>query len=224
VRLNEHGRVMTVEGGGKFGDLFRLILNEPRFKNAKFPTASEPGYWYLTQDGFATNPKFVRNLEMLTKGTQEFANLPERQRAGVQHFSFSQPAGMFNPDPKDVEYAKKIDVPLEHTAHMHIYFATVKWRLADTGEWITLSDKGQLQALSSPEVRALGAKYGDPDLIFRYEWIPEIPGVNAPGDLQRDYGSDPWKWIQAEWARIQAGTYGHYVEDYQTGGMPSIAP
>jgi hypothetical protein len=227
VHLNENGRVVRVEGGGKNGDLFRMVLDHPKMKNAKFPTAREGGYWYLTQDGFATNPKFVRNMIPLTKGSIEFNNLSERQRAGVQHFSFSQPAGINfgdNVDPRDIEYAKQAGLPLEHTAHMHVYFATIKWKLGDTGEWITLSDRGQVKAFDDPEIRALASKYGDPDQLFRYEWIPEIPGVNTPGDYARDYSADPWKWIMSEWGRIQSGKYPHYVEDYSPGPGRSSQP
>jgi len=223
VYLSEHGRVTKVEGGGKDGDLFRYLNNLPQFKNAAFPGAPEVGYWYLAADGFAINPKYVRDVDLLSKGSSGYANVIERQRAGVQHFSFTSPAGMFPVDPKMIEYGKKQGLVLSHTAHMHVYFGTVKWKLADSGEWITISDKGNVAALAMPETRALAAKYGDPNLILRYEWVPEIPGINAPGDVDRDYGADPWKWIASEWGRIQAGTYGHYVEDYQMLGSAAVA-
>jgi hypothetical protein len=96
-----------------------------------------------------------------------------------------------------------------------VYFGTVRWKLADTGEWVTIAENGNVKAFEDPEVRALAAKYGDPNLIFRYEWIPSIPGVNVPGDHEKDYGADPWKWIMAEWDRIQKNNYEYYVEDYK---------
>ncbi|MBI4456752.1 MAG: hypothetical protein HY644_12750, partial [Acidobacteria bacterium] len=61
---------------------------------------------------------------------------------------------------------------------------------------------------------------GDPDLIFRYEWIPSIPGVNVAGDYQQDYASDPWNWMLKEWEKIRAGTYEYYVEGYSLKGPP----
>ncbi len=213
VTLDAHGRVDTIEGGGRTGELFRQLVENPKMKHAKFPTAPESGYWFLTQDGFGTNPKFVRDVELLMSGAGNVGNLSERNRAGVQHFSFSYPAR--NDDPEDVAYAKAAGIPLDHTAHMHVYFGTVRWKLADTGEWITVSDNGNVKVFEDPEVRALAAKYGDPNLIFRYEWIPAVPGVNVPGDHERDYGADPWKWVMSEWTRIQNGTYDRYVDDYR---------
>ena len=65
-----------------------------------------------------------------------------------------------------------------------------------------------------PEVRALAASYGDPDLLFRYEWNPSIPGVNVGGEYEKDFAQDPWNWIMAEWEQIQAGAYEYFVEDY----------
>ncbi|MBI4456712.1 MAG: hypothetical protein HY644_12545, partial [Acidobacteria bacterium] len=61
---------------------------------------------------------------------------------------------------------------------------------------------------------------GDPDLIFRYEWIPSIPGVNVAGDYQQDYASDPWNWMLKEWEKIRAGTYEYYAEGYSLKGPP----
>jgi hypothetical protein len=212
VTLSRHGRVERVDGGGRTGELFRMLVENPRMKNASFPNAPEPGYWYLTQDGFATNPKFVRDVQALSDGAQNISNLSERNRAGVQHFSFSYPGR--SEDEAIAAYARTADLPLDHTSHMHVYFPTVRWKLADTGEWVTISEKGQVKAFEDPEVRALAAKYGDPDLMFRYEWIPSVPGVNVPGDTARDYGADPWKWIMQEWSKIQAGTYANYVDDY----------
>lgn len=213
VHLSEHGRVTKIEGGGKTGDIFRMLLDHPKLKSAKFPTAPEPGYWYLNQDGFGTNPKAVRDVEFLRKGTQTWANMSERNRAGVQHFSFSHPSAGRS-DPKDQAYAKANGYPLKHTMHMHVFFPTVKYKLADTGEWITISDKGYIAPLNDPEVRALAAKYGDPNLLLRYEWIPDIPGVNVSGDHEKDYSPDPWGYIIKQWAKIQAGTYEYYGEDY----------
>ena len=225
VTLGRTGRVERIDGGGEAGKWFQMLVENPKMKNARFPTAPDSGYWYLSQDGFATNPKFVRDFERLIKGGPNVPNLSERNRAGVQHFSFSHPANI--DDPKDTEYAKAQGLPLDHTAHMHVYFPTIKWRLADTGEWITISEKGQVAAFQDPEVRALAARYGDPELLFRYEWIPGIPGLNTPGDYSRDYAADPWKWILSEWSKIQSGQYERYVPDYTmktSGTAPATTP
>jgi hypothetical protein len=211
VTLGRHGRVEKVEGGGRTGDLFRMLVSHPRMSAARFPSVSEPGYWHLASDGFATNPKFVRDVELLIDGAVNVANLTERNRAGVQHFSFAHPART----DADRAYARAAGLPLDHTAHMHVYFPTVRWRLADTGEWVTIAEHGYLNAFDDAEVRALAARYGDPALIFRYEWIPGMPGINVPGDYRREYGDNPWRWLMKEWEQIKAGTYAHYVDDYR---------
>ncbi|MBI4456751.1 MAG: hypothetical protein HY644_12745 [Acidobacteria bacterium] len=216
--LSKHGKIERLEGGGKNGDLFRMLVENPTLKNAKFPGSPEPGYWFLRQDGYATNPKYVRNMAALVEGDPWTANLMERQRAGIQHLAFS-----YNIQDQDKEYAKTLGLDnmlWGHTAHMHVYFPTIRWKLRDTGEWITIGDKGYVKAFDDAEVRALGARYGDPDLLFRYEWIPSIPGVNVAGDYQRDFASDPWNWMLKEWEKIRAGTYEYYIGGYAIKGPP----
>lgn len=219
VHITEHGRVASVQGGGKAGDLFRALLENPLLKDAKFPSSSENGYWFLAQDGLGTNPKLVRNMDFLINGSIEMPNLSERDRAGIQHFSFASPVGP-NPDPdpttskQDLAYAQSLNLPISHTAHMHVYFGTAKWKLRDTGEWMTVLDRGRLAAFDNPEVRALASRYGDPDVIFSYDWIPSLPGVNVPGNYDKDFAPDPWSWIKAEWSRILNGSYKYYVKNY----------
>jgi len=252
VYLSQRGRVTKVVGGGKTGDMFRLLLDNPTLKNARFPEAPEPGYWYFSPDGFATNPKKVRDYQFLIDGTPILPNAMERERAGVMHFSFGSPAGFFGQyvtkpkveaakekleadikegkppiiikdtsatdfavDPRDAEYALDNDIPIGHTAHMINYFLTIKYKLRDTGEWITIADKGMVNALQDPEVRALASKYGDPDKITQYDWIPAIPGVNVPGNHDKEYAPDPWAYIMKVWKKIKDGSYKYYLEDYK---------
>ncbi|MBI4443895.1 MAG: hypothetical protein HY649_11040 [Acidobacteria bacterium] len=213
VHLDSNGGVQSIEGGGRVGELFGTLVNHPSFQEARFPKAPAPGYWFLRQDGFATNPKFIRSLPAMVDGEPMMANLSERNRAGVQHLAFSYDSE----DPEDLAYAKQRGIPLgegQHTSHMHVYFPTVKWKLRDTGEWITIAEKGYVKMFDDPEVRALASRYGDPDLIFRYEWIPSLPGINVEGDYKKDFAPNPWNWITAEWKRMQEGTYQYFVDDY----------
>ncbi len=213
VHVDAHGGIQSIEGGGRVGELFKTLINHPAFKEAKFPKSPAPGYWFFRQDGFATNPKYVKSFPALIEGSPWLANDSERNRAGVQHLAFSYDST----DPEDLAYAEQRGIPLghgEHTAHMHNYFATVKWKLRDTGEWVTVADKGYVKMFDDPEIRALAARYGDPNLVFRYEWIPGIPGINVEGDYKKDFAPDPWGWFMAEWKRIQDGTYRYFVDDY----------
>jgi hypothetical protein len=220
--LNKDGVVERIEGGGKTGELFRILVTHPKLntQNVKFPKAPAPGYWFLRQDGFATNPKYVRSVPSLIEGSA-YTNSIDRNRAGVQHLSFSYASD----DPADIAYAKVNGIPLEggqHTAHMHVYFPTIRWKLRDTGEWITISDKGFVQAFNDPEIRALASQYGDPNLIFRYEWIPALPGINVPGDYNKDFAPDPWAYILKEWAGIKEGKYPYFVENYAMADTPPL--
>ena len=219
--LDRYGQIERIEGGGKLGEMFKILLNHPLFKEAKFPKAPEPGYWFMRQDGYATNPKFVRYLPSLIEGGYYLPNVNERNRAGVQHLAFSYGGD----DPEDEAYAEERGIPVggAHTAHMHVYFPTVKWKLRDTGEWITIGEKGYVKAFDDPEVRALASRYGDPELIFRYEWIPSIPGINVAGDYAKDFAPDPWGWMMAEWKKVQDGTYQYFVDDYNLVGQQQVA-
>lgn len=122
--------------------------------------------------------------------------------------------GLFRDDPKDLMYGYEQKLPLSHTNHFHVYFPTIKWKLRDTGEWLAISTKGRPDAYDNPEVRALASKYGDPEVIFRYDWIPAIPGINVAGDYMKDYAQDPWKWVVNEWNQIKDGSYKYLVPDY----------
>jgi hypothetical protein len=84
-------------------------------------------------------------------------------------------------------------------------------------------DKGWVKAFENPEVRALASKYGDPDVIFSYDWIPAMPGVNVPGDYKEDYAKNPWGWIMSIWEKIAAGTYEYFVDDYEMFQSPVAA-
>jgi len=239
VTLSKHGRPIKIEGGGRQGEFTRALFSNPKLnflpdgKPVCLPRIPECGYWFLGADGFATNPKKVRNYETLTNGTTELANVWERERAGVIHFSFvginhlavkrdvvqraiktGGKVGFLNSFPDSLEYGYEHHLPIGHTAHLHNYFPTVQWRLRDTGEWITISKKGRPAAFDNPEARALASKYGDPDVIFRYDWIPGIPGINVAGDSAA-YNRDPWKWVSNEWDQMKKGKYPFLVDNYK---------
>ncbi len=83
--------------------------------------------------------------------------------------------------------------------HNHTLLPTYQVRLRDSGQWQTLIEHGQIMASDSPEVRALASRYGDPDVILARDWIPELPGITAPGNYDRDYSSDPGR-FWTNWA------------------------
>jgi hypothetical protein len=75
--------------------------------------------------------------------------------------------------------------------------------------WVTLINKGRMTALDNPEVRALTSRYGDPKDLLAEDWIPHIPGINAPGRYE-EYAKDPWKTVSAVFQKIESGTYEYF--------------
>ena len=43
-------------------------------------------------------------------------------------------------------------------------------------------------------MRAIAAKYGDPDKLLKEDWIPAIPGISATGSYE-EYAKNPMPWI-----------------------------
>jgi hypothetical protein len=58
-------------------------------------------------------------------------------------------------------------------------------------------------------VRALASRYGNPGEILRRDYIPTMPGINAPGSYDA-YARNPGAhWVS--WAKsIEAGTYPYF--------------
>ena len=71
-----------------------------------------------------------------------------------------------------------------------------------TGDWNRIIDKGRLTALDHPDIRSLATKYGNPDDILSYDWIPPIPGINCEGDYEQDYAEGPVGYLRS---RLEAG-------------------
>ncbi len=211
----DKGRVSKVVGGGWYGEGFRLLLGYPGTQELTWPFFDKPGYWWLYEAGTGTNPKYFKHPgEMLLPvSARELllgGNLSERNVAGVIHWAVGAEAehGPEKPgtvSPKSVEFGKKHNVPIGHAMHQHNVLPTYQVRIRGTGQWQTLIEHGNLAALSDPEVRALAARYGNPDELLRKDFVHPIPGITIPGKYD-DYGKNPGSWWQ-RWAReIEAGT------------------
>ncbi|MDA4120128.1 MAG: hypothetical protein OK436_06030, partial [Thaumarchaeota archaeon] len=86
-------------------------------------------------------------------------------------------------------------LPWTHV-HLHNMFPTYEGRAKD-GSLVKVIDKGHLAALDEPEVRALAARWGDPDILLTETWIPAVPGINVKGNYG-DYAANPSNWIRTE--------------------------
>ncbi len=207
--------VKEVKGGGLYGDLFRAFLQYPHINDLNYPFYKHPGFWYSYEFALGTNPKGFRNPNDFLHGSGGHT-VPERNRSGVLHLA----AGVFvqhGPNsmtmPKEwLEFTRKYDLPIDHAFHMHNYFATFRVHLRNANRWANLVDKGHLASLDSPEVRALASRYGNASKLLSEDWIPDMPGISAPGKYE-DYAKNPWKIAKEQMDRILAGTYDHYYPE-----------
>lgn len=209
------GYVQDVRGGGLYGDGFRLWLSYPRINELTWPMQEAPGFWYLFEAGTATNPKYFKHPAEVLVGN----NMSERNAGGVIHWSFG--SEVKNGPEKDKEkaqrsplsfaFGEKYQLPIGHAMHNHTLLPTYQVRLRESGQWRTLIEHGQITASDDPEVRALASRYGNPDSILRRDWIPELPGITAPGDYDRDYSSNPGQyWMR--WANSIINGTNRYQE------------
>lgn len=204
-----HGMIQRIEGGGKYGDVARLLLNHPLLKSVHYPMFPRPGYWYVQELGLGTNPKYFRPVAEL-KGNPFLPNSPERNAAGVLHWGFGAEV---EDDPQGVwtKFAQEKGAPASHAWHIHNVLPTYQVKIRGSGQWLTLIDRGRLAALDAFEARAVASRYGPPDELLRDDWRPDLPGITAPGDYMRDYARDPWSYVKRQIEAIERGTYRYFA-------------
>jgi len=188
----EHGMVTKIEGGGLYGELFSEVVE--RFKDAEYPGFPYKGWAYFNDCTIGTNPKGIRNREGLWEYGDRQTNLPERLRAGVIHWGW----GAEHWDQAFIQYAREHHLPIMHFPHVHNYLSDYEIRLRETGEWAKLIDKGRLTVLDDPDVVRVASLYGEARDVLSYDWIPTLPGINYPGDYEKDYAPDPVSWIRRD--------------------------
>lgn len=210
----KNGYITQVQGGGHYGEVIREFLRYPGINTTVYPNYDTPGYWHLWEVALGTEPKYFRNpVDMYGGGTAGIYCLTyERYRSGVFHWGLGNELAS---DPgagtaaKWDKFCADHKLPSGHDFHVQNYFTTYRARLRGSGTWINLVDKGHLTALDDPEVRALAKKYGNPDEVLAEAWIPDVPGINAPGSYA-DYARNPWPYADAQMKKILNGTYPYY--------------
>ena len=194
----EGGQVVRVEGGGKYGEVWRELLE--KLKDVKMPSffvkrgedrmyeIKDRGFFWYMECAIGTAPGVSR---LPSEGLfQRYANcLHDRMRSGYVHHGLG--ANMRGP-----QELIKAGLPWVHL-HIHSIFATLEGTNSK-GETITIIDKGHLTALDDADVRSLAGKYGDPDELLTEIWFPALPGINAPGDYMKDYAQNPIPWMKKE--------------------------
>jgi hypothetical protein len=183
----ENSKVVAIEGGGVFGDKLRRLHDDTR--DLQYPGHPGTGLLWLWEASIGTNPKIHRPRRGYLEGW--VCGLYERMRSGVIHLGYGTVITT------DLEReAAAAGLPVGHF-HIHLYFATVSMQMAD-GDEVLLIEDGHLKALDAPEVRAVAAKYGNPDELLTEDWVPAVPGINMDGDYFRDYAEDPLDWTVTE--------------------------
>jgi len=182
-----------------------------KLNNMTYPYHNQPGFWYLYEIAFGSHPKAFRHpIPLLKTGNTS----PDRVRSGVIHWGLGIRL-WHDPDaPTESkvwrEFSEKNNVPFDHGWHTHTYFTTYRLRLRNANRWVNVLEKGHMTSLDNPEVRALASRYGDPNYLLTEDWIPEVPGINAPGDYLKDYAPDPGKYSLQLLDKANKGTYEHY--------------
>lgn len=179
----KNNRMLKIEGGGRVGELWRGALEESR--DIKFPFFPEPGVAWFVEATVGTHPKMFRPPHALTSIRERHDWSRHRMTAGVMHLGHGvSPAR---------EWGRERGFP-DHHYHLEIFFPTCTITTRD-GKTNTLVRNGHLTALDDPELRQLASKYGDPNKLLERNWIPAIPGINAPGSWEA-YAKDPVSWLK----------------------------
>ncbi len=219
------GFIADVKGGGAQGAALKEFLQYPGLNDRVFPYHTKPGFWYLYEIAFGSHPKAFRHPIPL----EESGNTsPERARSGVIHWGLGIRL-WHDPDApteskKWAEFSKQNNTPFDHGWHTHTYFTTYKVRLRNADKWVALLDKGRMTSLDHPEVRALASRYGNPDDVLAEDWIPEVPGINAPGDYLKDYAPNPGQYSIKVLEKANNGTYEHYYPKAPAQKTTSATP
>jgi hypothetical protein len=187
----ERDRLVGVKGGGRYGDSISELMD--RYRDVQWPGYPDKGLFWFCDTALCTAVGAHRRKSDMFNSQWIYPNFPERTRAGVFHMGFGT---RYSRTEKEFgEYARKHNLPRGHI-HVHNYFATFEVKLRGTDYWYKIVDKGWITALSDSDIRAIAAKYGHPDELLQYDWIPPLPGINCEGDYFKDYAPDPAAYLK----------------------------
>jgi hypothetical protein len=187
--------LVDVKGGGKYGDGIRELMDKN--KDIHWPGYPRSGFFWYCDCALCTVVKAFRRTSDMFNSYQRMPNILERNRAGVFHMGI----GSRRHGEEHGKYAIANNLQTGHI-HVHNYFATFEIKVRGTDYWCKIVDKGRITAMDDPEIRALAIKYGDPDDLLKFDWIPPLPGINCEGNYLQDYAPDPLAYLKK---RMQEG-------------------
>ncbi len=167
IHLNR-GEISEIEHGGFFGDFWRRSLELTQ--DVQYPGFSRPGTGWMEEFALGTNPKVfgpmrVKELEGVEgRDPGSISWSYARDRSGAVHGGY----GVLGSKWWNTIY----QMPAGHY-HQFFFFLDYDVTTRD-GRTVRVMDKGHLTFLDDPEVRAMAARYGDPDQLLREDWIPEV--------------------------------------------------
>ena len=62
------GQLIRIEGGGKYGELWRMLLKNSELREVHYPYMPEAGFFYLYESSLGLNPKVIKSLQRVTSG------------------------------------------------------------------------------------------------------------------------------------------------------------
>lgn len=171
---HDRGELTRIDGGNYYGDMWREALNLTR--DIQYPGYPRPGTGWMMEFAFGTNPKIIGPMEI-----EEMKGDPQRDpakiswgfprdREGALHAGYGTLGASW--------WGMLMDMPVNHF-HLHLMFTTYIVHTRD-GQSVKLVDRGHFTVIDDPEVRALAAKYGDPDEVLKTDWVP---GITEDGKL-----------------------------------------
>jgi hypothetical protein len=171
----DHGEIVRFEGGGEYAQMWQEALEAT--DEIQYPGFARPGTRWILELAMGTNPKIIGPTDIPElNGNKEGRDLSKlgwgfaRDRAGIVHTGYGVLGATW--------WAQMMRMPENHF-HLSQYFMTYTAHLRD-GRAVKLLDKGHMTVLNHPEVRAVAAKYGDPDKLLTLDWVP---GLTADGEL-----------------------------------------
>ena len=179
--------ITDIRGGGVFGEKLRRV--HAATKDVPYRGFNARGIMQWWEASIGTSPKIHRARKDFAAGYN--CGLFERMRAGVVHIGFGTVLS------SEQERQDALAGRLVGHWHVHLNFPTYVAEGGPDGD-VTVIDRGRLKALDDPGVRAVAARYGDPDMLLREDWIPAVPGLNVEGDYNKHYAHDPMDYTMLE--------------------------